>query len=417
MNGSTRMRFWFPIALAAFVFLLASSARAEDRGGWVKHAINDRSPFEAAGAFDIDRDGALDVLCGARWYRGPDFQESYPVREVEQVGTYYNCFATLPIDANADGRMDYVTCSYFGRDIGWVENPGEPGAPWTYHRIDQPGPSEAAWKLDLTGDGEPDFLPNTVNTVVFYSLAETAAEPRWHKTEVGTEGAGHGVGTGDVNGDGRIDLLTPQGWYEAPEDPMAEPWTWHPEWNLVNGESGKDARAGIQILARDLDGDGRSEVVHGMGHNYGLYWIRQEGANGSERRWSEPMAIDETIHQAHTLLWADLNADGREELVTGTRIYGHEVEPGDTDAPTIATYDFDPEAGRWERMLIAKGEPARDAPPPDRASERNALEDFPRGTAGTGLQMTAIDLDDDGDLDLLCPGKSGLYWFENPVRP
>ena len=42
-----------------------------------------------------------------------------------------------------------------------------------------------------------------------------------------------------------------------------------------------------------------------------------------------------------------------------------------------------------------------------------ALKDFPAGTAGTGLEMTAIDIDKDGDLDLVCPGKSGLYWFEN----
>ena len=45
--------------------------------------------------------------------------------------------------------------------------------------------------------------------------------------------------------------------------------------------------------------------------------------------------------------------------------------------------------------------------------KRDAQKDFPPGTAGTGLQMTAIDLDHDGDLDLICPGKSGLYYFEN----
>ena len=37
----------------------------------------------------------------------------------------------------------------------------------------------------------------------------------------------------------------------------------------------------------------------------------------------------------------------------------------------------------------------------------------PPGTAGTGLQLTDIDIGGDGDLDLVCPGKSGLYLFEN----
>ncbi|RUL89805.1 VCBS repeat-containing protein [Tautonia sociabilis] len=402
---------------ALAVILPAGPSTGEDGAGsrWVAHAINDRSPFEAAGPLDADGDGVLDVVCGSSWYKGPDFSQSFPTREVAQQGTYFNCFATLPVDVNADGRMDYVTCSYFGRDVGWVENPGTPGAPWTYHEIDTPGPSEAAWLVDLTGDGVPEVLPNTVNVVVFYELENPGPEASWKKYELGTQEAGHGVGTGDVNGDGRIDLLTPKGWFEAPEEPSIASWTFHADWETVGGEGSSDARAGIQILAHDVDGDGLSDVIFGMGHNYGLYWIQQGQAADGRRTWSEPKFIDDGIHQAHTLLWADLDGDGeQDELVTGTRIYGHEVEPGDTDAPIIASYAFDRDAGRWTRTLIFQGEPASQAPPRERAGDRNALNDFPRGTVGTGLQMSAVDLDGDGDQDLLCPGKSGLYWLENP---
>ena len=77
--------------------------------------------------------------------------------------------------------------------------------------------------------------------------------------------------------------------------------------------------------------------------------------------------------------------------------------------PTVITRI--PGAKSWVKHVIFQGEPAKNAPA--KGGDRLALRDFPPGTAGTGLQMTAIDIDRDGDLDLVCPGKSGLYLFEN----
>jgi hypothetical protein len=171
---------------------------------------------------------------------------------------------------------------------------------------------------------------------------------------------------------------------------------------------------GIQMLARDVDGDGLSDVVYGMGHDYGLFWLRQSKSASGERTWTKG-TIDSSIAQVHALMWADLDGDGKAtELVTGKRVYAHEIEPGDTDASVIAWYDFNPKSKSWARHVIFQGEPAKNAP--KNREDRLALKDFPAGTAGTGLQMTAIDIDADGDLDLVCPGKSGLYLFENLTR-
>lgn len=393
-----------PRILLAWLSVLATAVTAfAGEPTFRKHIINPTSIFEAAGAFDVDGDGDIDIVSGDTWYEAPDWTP-HKVRDVEKVGTYMNCFSTIPMDVDADGDMDFISVSYFGKNVGWVENPGNVSSEWTYHEIDLPGPSEAAVAVDLTGDGKPEILPNAVNVVVFYELVEAGPQPKFKKYDLGSNAAGHGVGTGDVNGDGRVDLLTPKGWFEAPSDPAGETWTWHASWDL--------GAAGIQILARDVDQDGVSDIIHGMGHARGLYW--KKGATTADGRlsWSDAMLIDEEVTSVHTLLWVDLDGDGRDnELLTGKRVYAHEREEGDVDAPVIAYYRFDRDAGDWRRTLIDKGEPARNAPADP--SQRDAQKDFPRGTAGTGLEVAAVDLDGDGDIDLVCPGKSGLYLFEN----
>lgn len=393
------------VALGLFAFAGSSGTRSHaGEPSWKQHAINAKSEFEAAGAFDVDNDGKLDVVSGDTWYQAPDWKPHH-VRDVARVGSYYNCFATLPLDVNGDGDVDFVTVGYFSKNVGWVENPGKVGAPWTYHETDLPGNSEAAQAVDLTGDGIPDVLPNPVQTVAWYEVVKKSDGKGFDlkKHDFGPAAAGHGVGSGDVNGDGRRDLLTPKGWFEAPADPSKDAWAWRPEWNL--------GATGIEILARDVDGDGLTDAVYGMGHAYGLFWLKQSKGSGGERVWTK-QTIDDSIASVHALIWADIDGDGKPyELVTGKRVYAHEIEPGATDGSTIAWYDFDKSAGRWKKHVIFQGEPAKNAPA--KGGDRSAQKDFPPGTAGTGLQMTAVDIDKDGDLDLLCPGKSGLYVFEN----
>jgi hypothetical protein len=148
-----------------------------------------------------------------------------------------------------------------------------------------------------------------------------------------------------------------------------------------------------------------------MGHDYGLLWMKQGKSASGERTWTKGV-IDNTVASVHTLMWADLDGDGKpHELISGKRVYAHEVEPGATDGSLIAWYQFDFQSSKWVKHVIFQGEPAQNAPA--KGDQRLALKDFPAGTAGTGLQVTAIDIDGDGDLDLVCPGKSGLYLFEN----
>lgn len=374
---------------------------------WKLQTINDQSPYEACGAADFNGDGRMDIFCGDSWYEAPTWTK-HKVREVPASGPnphYYEDFSDSPLDVNGDGRPDIVTCNYFGKRVGWVENPGgDARGAWQEREIDLPGNMETGELVDLTGDGQPEFLPNPGNVVVWYEL--TSRKPvMWKRHDCGSEGAGHGVGAGDINSDGRRDILTPKGWYEQPAEAGA-PWVFHAEFQL--------GAAGVMILGYDVNGDGLTDVIWGNGHGFGLQWLKQTKSAAGEREWTK-LTIDDTFSQVHTLLLADLDGQGEPELVTGKRVYAHEVEPGATDGSVVLSFQYDRKTDKWIRSTIFQGDPALNAP--NDAKDRWALKDFPAGTAGTGLQMAAVDMDADGDVDLVCPGKSGLYLFENQRLP
>lgn len=386
-------------------FTYAQKPSADVR--WKKHSINDQSPYEACGAADFNGDGKVDIFSGDSWYEAPSWTK-HKVREVPAAAAnphYYEDFADSPLDVNCDGRPDIVTCNYFGKRVGWVENPGgDATQPWIEHEIDLPGNMETGELVDINGDGQLDFLPNTGNVVVWYELTQQKPTVVWTKHDLGSDGAGHGVGVGDINSDGRLDIITPKGWREQPAT-ASDAWPFHGEFEL--------GAAGIFIHGRDVDGDKLTDVIWGMGHSFGFSWLKQSTGADGQRVWTRH-SIDDTFSQVHTLLFANLDGEGEPELITGKRVYAHEVEPGDTDPAVVFYYQFDRAAAKWIKHEIFHGDPALNAPKD--AKDRWALKDFPKGSAGTGLQMAAIDIDKDGDIDLVCPGKSGLYLFENLGR-
>ena len=151
--------------------------------------------------------------------------------------------------------------------------------------------------------------------------------------------------------------------------------------------------------------------MYGKGHDIGLYWAEQTKDADGKPVWNKHL-IDDTISSVHVLQWVDLDGDGKKnELLSGKRVYAHEVEPGDVGPSIIAYYRYQGDKKGWTRHVISASEGAKNAP--TEGGKRDAQKDFPAGTAGTGLEISAVDIDKDGDIDLVCPGKSGLYLFLN----
>lgn len=343
---------------------------------WQVHTINTESKFEAAGIGDINNDGKLDIVCGSYWYEAPDWKR-HKITEQDEINGYFNDFANELQDVDGDGDLDIVNCAWFSKEVFWRENPGESGE-WKTHTIDTPGNMETGHLFDLNQDDIDDFIPDLSHEVVWYE--KLAQKPAWNKHTVGAEGKGHGLGVGDVNRSGDYDLVTPHGWYEGKLQDRQITWSWHPEFEL--------GTASVPILVHDVNGDGLEDIVWGLGHDYGIFWLEQSEEDG-QRKWIKH-EIDKTWSQPHYIAIADLNNDGEFELVAGKRYYAHNGnDPGAEDPLCIYTYNYDREKKIWLRSIVSEG-----------------------GRYGFGLNPAIADIDGDGDLDLVCPGKSGLYLFE-----
>jgi len=405
-------------SFVGFVSFVVSPLLAQ-QVSFIPHDINPASEYPACAVIDVNKDGKLDIISGGFWYEAPAWKKHF-LREVEVIRGRFDDYSNLEMDVNADGWTDIISVNYRSASIFWIEHPGEkiktnPETPWTKHLVDNPGPMETGRLYDIDGDGRLDILPNGTTFAAWYELAPPESRapspqpPRFVKHDLPIEIAGHGVGFGDINGDGRGDIVGPHGWLEAPEDRRNGRWQYHAEWDLTRDAS-------IPILVHDVDGDGDNDLIWGRGHRYGLYWLENGGtltnnSVGNALRSVPPpaappspqsqapspqiawtwRAIDTSWAQPHSIFLADLNGDKKPDLVAGKRYMGHEgKDPGEYDLLCAYYYSFDPKIKTWSRHGI-----------------------YFNHQAAFGLDPRAADIDSDGDIDLVAGDRSSLVYFEN----
>lgn len=346
---------------------------------------------------DVNNDGSLDIVAGRNWFAAPDFKPR-PLRSIDDWNGYVQSNGEHLYDVDNDGWIDVVAGSFLPSEIYWYQNPGKEGLKqgklWKKQLLVDTkfSQNEMCFLRDFDGDGKPEWIFNSwkkQNPVIAWSFQKTNKQPASFVLKphvIGDQTHGHGMGFGDVNQDGREDVLVSTGWYERPEnDPLSgKPWKFHADWSLPH--------ASCPMLVRDINGDGNNDIVWGHGHNYGVYWWEYQGTQEGKLNYQQHV-IDDRYSQAHAIHFADIDGDGADELITGKRVRAHNgKDPGGKERPCMYYYKWDASAQSFHRFVIDEGH------------------------IGIGLQIRTADIDGDGDIDIAVAGKDGTWLLRNQSK-
>jgi hypothetical protein len=376
----------------------APTAFAAERAlhSFKRQQLTDEYFSEGANAGDFNRDGQIDIISGPYWYEGPSFEkrhEIYPPKP-QPRDFYADNFFSWVYDFNGDGWNDVFVVGFPGTPAHVYENPGKRDGHWPKHVVFDAVSNESPHFTNIVGDERPELVCTFGGTYGFATIDWEKPFEKWKFHAVSDKSApekfGHGLGVGDLSGDGRHDILSAAGWFEQPaEAPGEARWQFHET-------PFSAAYGGAEMLVYDVDGDGDNDVITSLAaHDFGLAWFEQD-RTGREPIFRQHVIMGDkpaqnryglVFTELHSLALADIDGDGLKDIVTGKTYWSHHKQSPLWDAGAVVYWlrlERTPEGVNWV---------------PHQAD----------GEAGIGRQVIVQDVNGDKLPDIVVGGMKGAH--------